>query len=131
VAFLSLVRDAVPLNLMSVGDETAALLGVDVTAVRRRTFVAASILTGTAVAVSGPIGFVGLFVPHAVRRVLGPDHRILLPATFLGGAAFLVLADTAARSAFGAREIPVGVLTAVIGAPAFVLLLARRERGSA
>jgi len=130
VAFLSLLRDAVPLNLMSVGDETAALLGVDVTAVRRRTFVAASILTGTAVAVSGPIGFVGLFVPHAVRRVLGPDHRILLPATFLAGAAFLVLADTAARSAFGAREIPVGVLTAVVGAPAFVLLLARRERGA-
>ncbi len=130
-AFLSLVRDAVPLNLMSVGDETAALLGVDVTAVRRRTFVAASILTGTAVAVSGPIGFVGLFVPHAVRRVLGPDHRILLPATFLAGAAFLVIADTAARSAFGAREIPVGVLTAVVGAPAFVLLLARRERGGA
>jgi iron complex transport system permease protein len=130
-AFLSLVRDAVPLNLMSVGDETAALLGVDVVAVRRRTFVAASILTGTAVAVSGPIGFVGLFVPHAVRRVLGPDHRVLLPATFLAGAAFLVLADTAARSAFGAREIPVGVLTAVVGAPAFVLLLARRERGAA
>jgi iron complex transport system permease protein len=124
LALLSLVRDAVPLNLMSVGDETAALLGVDVTAVRRRTFIAASILTGTAVAVSGPIGFVGLFVPHAVRRVLGPDHRVLLPA------AFLALADTAARSAFGAREIPVGVLTAVVGAPAFVLLLARRERGS-
>jgi iron complex transport system permease protein len=131
LAFLSLVRDAVPLNLMSVGDETAALLGVDVTAVRRRTFVAASVLTGTAVAVSGPIGFVGLFVPHAVRRVLGPDHRILLPATFLAGAAFLVLADTAARSAFGAEEIPVGVLTAVVGAPAFVFLLARRERGDA
>lgn len=128
-ALLSLIRDAVPLNLMSVGDETASLLGVDVTAVRRRTFVAASILTGTAVAVSGPIGFVGLFVPHAVRRLLGPDHRILLPATFLAGAAFLVLADTAARSAFGSQEIPVGVLTAVVGAPAFVLLLARRERG--
>ncbi len=130
-AFLSLLRDGVPLNLMSVGDESAALLGVDVNAVRRRTFVAASVLTGTAVAVSGPIGFVGLFVPHAVRRVLGPDHRILLPASFLAGAAFLVLADTAARSAFGAQELPVGVLTAVVGAPAFVLLLARRERGAA
>jgi iron complex transport system permease protein len=128
--FLSILRDAVPLNLLSVGDESAALLGVDVAAVRRRSFVAASLLTGTAVAVSGPIGFLGLFVPHAVRRVLGPDHRILLPGSFLAGAAFLVLADTAARSAFGAQEIPVGVLTAVVGAPAFVLLLARRERGA-
>jgi len=130
-AFFSILRDAVPLNLLSVGDESAALLGVDVGAVRRRTFVAASVLTGTAVAVSGPIGFVGLFVPHSVRRVLGPDHRILLPASFLAGAAFLVLADTAARSAFGAQEIPVGVLTAVVGAPSFVLLLSRRERGAA
>jgi iron complex transport system permease protein len=129
-AFLSLLRDAVALNLLSVGDETAALLGVDVPAVRLRTFVAASVLTGTAVAVSGPIGFLGLFVPHAVRRVLGPDHRLLLPASLLAGAAFLVLADAAARSAFGGREIPVGVLTAVVGAPAFVLLLARRERGA-
>jgi iron complex transport system permease protein len=114
---LALLRDAAALNLLSVGDETAALLGVDVGSVRVRTFVAASVLTGTAVAVSGPIAFVGLFVPHAVRRVLGPDHR-------------LVLADTAARAAFGSREIPVGVLTAVMGAPAFVLLLARRERGA-
>jgi iron complex transport system permease protein len=126
---LLLLRDGVALNLLSVGDETAALLGVDVEAVRRRAFVAASLLTGTAVAVSGPIGFVGLFVPHGVRRVLGPDHRVLLPASFLAGAAFLVLADTAARTAFGATELPVGVLTAVVGAPAFVVLLARRERG--
>jgi len=130
IGLLSLLRDGVALNLLSVGDETAALLGVDVAAVRRRTFVAASILTGTAVAVSGPIGFVGLFVPHAVRRVLGPDHRVLLPSAFLAGAAFLVLADTAARSAFGAREIPVGVITAVVGAPAFVAILSRRERGA-
>ncbi len=127
---LALLRDGTALNLLSVGDETAALLGVEVAAVRRRTFVAASLLTGTAVAVSGPIGFVGLFVPHGVRRVLGPDHRILLPASFLAGAAFLVLADTAARSAFGSLEVPVGVLTAVVGAPAFVILLGRRERGA-
>ena len=130
IGLLCLLRDGVALNLLSVGDETAALLGVDVAAVRRRTFVAASVLTGTAVAVSGPIGFVGLFVPHAVRRVLGPDHRILLPCSFLAGGAFLVLADTAARSAFGAREIPVGVLTAVIGAPAFVAILSSRERAA-
>ena len=127
---LVMMRDAVALNLLSVGDETAALLGVDVAAVRRRTFVAASVLTGTALAVSGPIGFVGLFVPHAVRRFLGPDHRILLPASFLAGAAFLVVADTAARSAFGSLEVPVGVLTAVVGAPSFVWILSRRERGA-
>lgn len=127
---LALQRDAVALNLLSVGDETAAMLGVDVAAVRRRAFVAASVLTGAAVAVSGPIGFVGLFVPHGVRRALGPDHRVLLPVSFLAGAAFLVLADTAARSAFGSRELPVGVLTAMVGAPAFVWILGRRERGA-
>ncbi len=127
VGLAFLLRDAHHLNLLSIGDETASQLGVDVEAVRRRTFIAASLLTGTAVAVSGPIGFVGLFVPHAVRFVLGPDHRVLLPAAFLAGAAFLVLADTAARSAFAPREIPVGVLTAVIGAPAFILLLAQRR----
>ncbi|MBI5368749.1 MAG: iron ABC transporter permease [Planctomycetes bacterium] len=127
-AAAALYFDAGRLNLLAVGDETAAMLGVDVTRVRRRAFVAASLLTGAAVAVSGPIGFVGLFVPHALRAVLGPDHRVLLPACLLGGAAFLVVADTAARAAFGPYEIPVGVLTAVVGAPVFVVLLARRER---
>jgi iron complex transport system permease protein len=127
---LSILRDGVALNLLSVGDESAALLGVDVARVRRRSFVATSLLTGTAVAVSGPIGFLGLFVPHAVRRVLGPDHRVLLPASFLSGAAFLVLADTVARSAFRGQDFPVGVLTAVVGAPAFAAILVRRGRGS-
>jgi iron complex transport system permease protein len=127
---LLLLRDGAALNLLSVGDETAALLGVDVAAVRRRSFLGASLLTAVAVAVSGPVGFLGLFVPHGVRRVLGPDHRLLLPACFLAGGAFLVLADTAARAAIPRREIPVGVITAVVGAPAFVVLLARRERGA-
>jgi len=128
---VALLLDAVRLNLLSVGDETAALLGVDVPRVRRRVFLAASVLVGAAVAVSGPIGFVGLFIPHAVRRVLGPDHRVLLPAAFLAGAAFLVLADTAARACLDPREVPVGLVTAVVGAPTFVFLLARRERGAA
>lgn len=127
---LVVLADGTRLNLLAVGDETAASLGVDVAAVRRRTFLAASLLTGAAVAVSGPIGFVGLFVPHAVRRVLGPDHRVLVPASFLAGAAFLAAADTLARAAFDPYEVPVGVVTAVLGAPAFVLLLARRERGA-
>ncbi|MHC4924121.1 MAG: FecCD family ABC transporter permease [Planctomycetota bacterium] len=126
VGLVFLLRDASSLNLLSVGDETASLLGVDVAATRRRAFLAASVMTGAAVAVSGPIGFLGLFVPHAVRIVLGPDHRILLPASFLAGAAFLVLADTAGRAAFPPHELPVGVLTAVIGAPAFFVLLVKR-----
>ena len=127
VGLAVLLRDAHRLNLMSIGDETAEQLGVDVTRTRRRAFLAASMMTGAAVAVSGPIGFLGLFVPHAVRFVIGPDHRILIPASFLAGAAFLVLADTAARAAFPPHELPVGVLTAVIGAPAFFLLLMRRR----
>ncbi|MFG0315645.1 MAG: FecCD family ABC transporter permease, partial [Planctomycetota bacterium JB042] len=127
VGFAALLFDAHRLNLLSVGDETAEQLGVDATRTRRRVFLAASLLTGAAVAVSGPIGFLGLFVPHSVRFFVGPDHRLLLPASFLGGAAFLVLADTAARSAFSPYEIPVGVLTAVVGAPAFFVLLIRRR----
>lgn len=123
-----LLLDAHRLNLLAVGDETAAQLGVDVTATRRRVFFAASLLTGAAVAVSGPIGFVGLFVPHAVRFLAGADHRLLIPGSFLAGAAFLVLADTAARAAFPPYEVPVGVLTALVGAPAFLVLLVRRER---
>jgi iron complex transport system permease protein len=119
------------LNLLSVGDETATNLGVDVTRARRHAFLAASLMVGAAVAVSGPIAFVGLFVPHAVRFFTGPDHRILLPASFLAGGAFLVLADTTARAAFAPHELPVGVLTAVIGAPAFYVLLVRqRHRGA-
>lgn len=128
--FVVLFYDAHRLNLLSVGDETAEQLGVDVTRTRRRAFLAASLMTGAAVAISGPIGFLGLFVPHAVRFFIGPDHRLLLPASFLGGAAFLVLADTAARAAFPPHEIPVGVLTAMIGAPAFFVLLVRRRSKS-
>ena len=125
VGFFVLFTYARHMNLLSIGDETAAQLGVDVTKVRRRVFIAASVMTGAAVAVSGPVGFLGLFVPHGVRYVLGSDHRVLLPATFLTGASFLVLADTAARAAFAPRAIPVGVLTAVFGAPAFFVLMVR------
>jgi iron complex transport system permease protein len=128
---VSLGAQARSLNLLSVGDETAALLGVDVSVARRRAFLAASLLTATAVSVSGPVGFLGLFMPHAVRHFLGPDHRLLLPASFLGGAAFLVLADTAARAAFSPYELPVGVITAVLGAPAFIVLLGRGGRAAA
>lgn len=115
------------LNLLAFDEETARHMGVDVTRLRRALFVATSVLTAACVAVSGPIGFVGLFVPHAVRFVVGGDHRILAPASFLAGAAFLVLADALARVVVAPQELPVGIVTAMVGAPAFVALLSRRR----
>lgn len=123
-----LLRDARHLNLLSLGEESAAQLGVDVQRVRRSAFFASALLVGAVVSVSGMIGFVGLIVPHILRLVLGADHRLLLPASLLGGAIFLVAADTVARSAFGAVEIPVGVVTALCGGPFFIYLLQRDGR---
>jgi iron complex transport system permease protein len=116
------------LNLLALGDEGAAALGVDVERTRLLSFFAASAAVGAAVALTGLVGFVGLVVPHAVRLVAGPDHRVLLPASALGGAAFLVLADAIARMLFRGlgTEPPVGAVTALLGAPLFVLLLRRR-----
>jgi iron complex transport system permease protein len=116
------------LDCLSLGDERAAELGVDVEWARRMVFVAAALLVGAVVSVSGLIGFVGLVVPHLMRLVVGADHRLLLPASYLAGAIFLVWADTVARTVLGATEIPVGVVTALVGAPVFAYLL-RRERG--
>ncbi len=115
---------------LSLGEEGAAQLGVDVARTRRAAFVASSLLIGAAVSVSGMIGFVGLIVPHVARLLLGADHRLLLPASVLLGGCFLVAADTLARTAFGAVEIPVGVVTALCGGPFFIYLL-RREGGRA
>ncbi len=116
------------LNLLALGDEGAAALGVDVEATRLVAFFATSAAVGAAVALTGLVGFVGLVVPHAVRLVAGPDHRVLLPASALGGAAFLMLADAIARVLFRGlgTEPPVGAVTALLGAPLFVLLLRRR-----
>jgi iron complex transport system permease protein len=116
------------LNLLALGDEGAAALGVDVEWTRLLSFFAASAAVGAAVALTGLVGFVGLVVPHAVRLVAGPDHRVVLPASALGGAAFLVLADAIARALFRGlgTEPPVGAVTALLGAPLFVLLLRRR-----
>jgi iron complex transport system permease protein len=120
------------LNLLAAGEDSALTLGVEVERVRRAVFVAASLLVGAAVAVSGMINFVGLIVPHILRLMLGPDHRLLLPASFLGGAIFLVWADTAARTALGPSELPVGVVTAFLGGPFFIYLLRRSlKRGTA
>jgi iron complex transport system permease protein len=126
---VALVRHAPALNLLAAGEETATSLGVDVERVRRRVFVAAALLVGAAVSVSGMISFVGLIVPHVLRLILGPDLRLLIPASFLGGAAFLVWADTVARTALGPAELPVGVVTALLGGPFFLVLLRRSLRG--
>jgi iron complex transport system permease protein len=121
------------LNLLTLGDEEAASLGVDVRRVRAQVFFAASAATGAAVALAGMVGFVGLIVPHLTRRLVGPDHRLLLPASALFGAAFLVLADALARLAFLplGTEPPVGAITAFVGGPFFLWLLRRATRREA
>jgi iron complex transport system permease protein len=113
------------LDLLALGDEPARHLGADVERVKRRVYVAASLLTAAAVAVSGVIGFVGLIVPHVMRTLWGHRHRTLLPAAFLGGGTLLALADTLARTAIAPRELPVGIVTALVGVPVFTLLLRR------
>lgn len=123
LAFFALGRD---FNALTSGEEGARQLGVDVERLKRRTFVLGSLATALAVSAAGMIGFVGLVVPHLLRHLLGPDHRLLLPASFLGGASFLVLADLAARTLAAPTELPVGVVTALVGGPLFLLLLRRR-----
>jgi iron complex transport system permease protein len=113
------------LNLLSVGADLAASRGVDVARTQRWAFVSASLATGAAVAVAGPIGFVGIIVPHLVRMLVGADHRVLLPASAFFGAAFLVVCDLGARTLMAPVEIPVGVVTALIGGPFFLWLLVR------
>jgi iron complex transport system permease protein len=115
-----------PLNLILTGEESALHLGVEVEKVKRLLLIAASLITGVVVSVSGVIGFVGLIVPHMMRMVFGPDHRLLLPASGLFGLSFLVIADTIARTIIAPVELPVGVVTAIFGAPFFVYLLRRR-----
>lgn len=114
------------LNLLALGDEGALELGVDAQRVKRRVFAGAALLTGTVVAFVGPIGFVGLIVPQALRMVLGPDTRILVPAAVLAGGAFLLAADTLARTVMAPAELSVGVLTSFCGAPLFIWLLRSR-----
>ena len=113
------------LNLFAVGEENAAALGVDVERSKRIVFLASSLLTGAAVAFAGIIGFVGLLVPHAVRAAVGNDQRTLFPVSAIAGAALLVAADAVSRAAFAPAELPVGAVTAAIGAPVFAWLLLR------
>ena len=120
VVLLALAR---PLNLLSIGEPTAAYLGTPVERTKLVAFGVATLMTATSVAVSGTIGFVGLIVPHTIRLLWGSDHRSLLPSAALGGAAFLSATDTFSRTIAGANELPIGIVTALIGVPCFVWLL--------
>ena len=126
--FFGLLWLSPQLNPLTAGEEWAASRGVYVRRIKHLVYFIGSILTGTVTASSGPIGFVGLIVPHTVRLIGGPDHRTLIPASFFLGSAFLVLCDTLARTLFAPAEIPVGVITAILGGPFFILLL-KRKRG--
>ncbi|MEU8589471.1 iron ABC transporter permease [Streptomyces sp. NPDC048664] len=131
LAALWLQARARGLNALLMGDETAAGLGIDVTRLRRELFTVTSVLTGVLVAVSGAIAFVALMVPHACRLVVGGDHRRLLPLSALFGAVLLVVVDLVCRTAMDTQELPVGVVTSLLGAPALLYLLDRRlESGS-
>lgn len=124
-AVLLLAGMARALNTLAVGEETALYLGTDVERVKRLAFGAASLVTAAGVAVAGVIGFVGLVVPHALRLVVGSDNRTLLPLSFVVGAAFLTAADVTAQALLSPTEIPIGVVTALVGVPIFLLLLRR------
>ncbi|PLT35943.1 iron ABC transporter permease [Bacillus sp. V5-8f] len=124
---LLLLFSARELNAMSFGEEQAQHLGVDVQKRKLLVLASASILTGAAVAISGTIGFVGLVIPHLVRLVWGPDHKHLLPLSILTGAAFLILADLVSRTVISPAELPIGVITAIVGAPVFAVILIQKR----
>lgn len=113
-------------NLLSFGTDTAKQLGVNTTVIKNVTYVLTSIMIGTLVSVSGIIGFVGLLIPHVCRSIFGIDNRVVLPASFFIGAAYLTLADTLARTLISPSELPVGAITALIGAPIFIYLLKQK-----
>jgi iron complex transport system permease protein len=115
------------MNLLSISDESAASRGVDVHRTQRLSFLSASLATGAAVSLGGPIGFIGIVVPHLIRLMVGADHRLVLPASAFGGAAFVVACDTISRTALAPLEVPVGVVTAIIGGPFFLWLLIRNR----
>ncbi len=126
IAFAVFAWLARPLNLLSLGPDSAESRGLDVARAQRAAFLSASLATGAAVSIGGPIGFVGIIIPHLVRLLVGPDHRLVLPAAALFGAAFLVGCDLIARTILAPIELPVGIITALIGGPFFLWLLIRR-----
>jgi len=124
----SMYTTASDLNLILTGEQEARHLGVNVSRVKMVVYVAASVLTGLAVSVSGAIGYVGLLVPHLMRMMFGSDYRLLIPASAIGGAILIVIADTLARTVVAPTELPVGAMTALAGAPVFIYLMRRRVR---
>lgn len=127
IFFIAFARD---LNIMLMGDETAKNLGLEVEKSKKILLVIASIVAASAVSVSGIIGFVGLIVPHIFRLIVGPDHRILIPFSLVGGAILMIIADTLARTLIQPTEIPVGVITSLFGAPFFLFLLCRNKKNN-
>ena len=121
-------RESKSLNALLLGESEARHLGIDVQQVKRKLILLTTLGIGTAVAIGGMIGFVGLIVPHFVRLLIGPDHRWLLPASALAGGVLLLLADTIARIIIAPTELPTGILTAILGAPFFIMLLVQQRR---
>lgn len=126
VSFAVFAWLARPLNLLSLGPDSAETHGLDVVGAQRAAFFSASLATGAAVSVGGPIGFIGIIIPHLVRLMVGADHRVVLPAAILFGAAFLIGCDVIARTIMAPLDLPVGVITALIGGPFFLWLLVRK-----
>jgi len=117
-----------PLNLLALGEEGAQSLGLEVETAKRVLLAVTAAVAGVAISISGPVGFVGLLIPHLFRLLVGPDHRVLLPASILGGALFLILCDLAGRALVPPFEIRVGIITAVLGSPYFLFLILRAQR---
>ena len=128
LGFVAVVSRARELNVLALGEEAALQLGINAERVKAQIFVAAALLTSSVVAFAGPIGFVGLIVPHILRLLLGPDNRLLVPTAMVGGGTFLLVADTIARNVVAPAELSVGIITSFFGAPFFVYLL-RTRRG--
>ena len=129
LGFWLIAGQARQLNVLALGEEAALQLGVDAERLKLRVFAGSALLTACVVAFAGPIGFVGLIVPHSLRLMVGPDHRLLVPAALFGGAIFLLVADTLARNVVAPAELSVGVLTSLCGAPFFIYLLRTQYRG--
>ena len=129
VGFGLILGQARRLNVLALGEEAALQLGVDAERLKLAVFLGAALLTASVVAFAGPIGFVGLVVPHVLRLLLGPDNRVLIPAALLAGGAFLLAADTLARNIVAPAELSVGVITSFCGAPVFIYLLRTRSGG--
>ncbi len=125
IAIFVLAQD---LNAISIGEEEALHLGINAETIKKLLFVITSMITASIVCISGAIGFVGLIIPHIMRFVVGPNHKALIPASCIAGAAFMIICDVVSRTLFPPLEIPIGVITALIGAPAFIILLKQRQK---